>query len=452
VRWVERLSLLSGPLPILLALGAIAAFAVAAIGGGRRWYRDLVLLTLGSLAAVVAVGTALGIEHKVGSSFPRSFFVWAALPVVAAAVAAIRWRSSAWNRRLVSLLAVALLLGFGADNVNAHYAYLPTVGDLIGRPLADQVPVAAIAHGRPHRGRQPQERASGVVVAVDIPGVASGFHGRTALVWLPPAYFSLARPTLPAVMMLGGVPGDPSNMIRAAHAEVVADAYAAAHHGRAPIVVFPDHNGGFLNDTECVDGPRGNAETYLMVDVPRFVEARFGASDRGSAWGIVGYSEGGTCAVTLALRHPDRFGAFVDIGGDLRPSAASGRLAQRSTIRRLYGGDVRQWARHDPLTLLRHRWPAGPRAVFVAGTEDASGRADGQVLAQAACRAGLVASLVVVPGGHSFATVHRALVEVVPGVFDQLVGPAPPMPGCGPRHVPPRSASTGWRLAARFEG
>ena len=57
-------------------------------------------------------------------------------------------------------------------------------------------------------------------------------------------------------------------------------------------------HGSFLSDTECVDGPRGNAETYLTVDVPRFAAARLGAERRPATWGIAGFSEGGTCAVT----------------------------------------------------------------------------------------------------------------------------------------------------------
>lgn len=415
--WLERLSLLSGPLPVILGVMGFAALARSLAGGGSRWYRQAALLALASVGAVVAAGTAIGIEHKVGSTFPQSFFVWAALPIFAVSVAAVRWRSRRWSGRVTALAAVLLLFGFGAANLNAHYAYLPTVGDLLGHPMADQVPVAYIARPGP---AAPEFERHGAVVAVEIPGTVSGFHSRRALVWLPPAYFEPVRPSLPAVLMVAGVPGDPSNLIRAGHAERVADDYATAHAGWAPIMVFPDHNGGFLNDTECVNGPRGAAETYLLTDVPRYLEERFGASGAGTSWGILGYSEGGTCAVTLALRHPDRFGAFVDIAGDLRPTAASGRGAVRATIRRLYGGDARQWAPHDPLTLLHRGLRRKPRAAFVAGTDDASALANGRALASAACRAGLDTTLHLIDGGHSFATVHRALVDALPGLFDAL--------------------------------
>lgn len=60
----------------------------------------------------------------------------------------------------------------------------------------------------------------------------------------------------------------------------------------------------------------------------------FGASAAAANWGVVGWSMGGTCAVDLAVMHPDLVSAFVDIGGDAGP--VSGTEAQ--TVQRLYGG------------------------------------------------------------------------------------------------------------------
>ena len=100
---------------------------------------------------------------------------------------------------------------------------------------------------------------TGVVSTITIPGTVSGFSARTAYVWVPPAFFAIPRPQLPVVVMLAGVPGQPDNMIRAAGCHEVADRYAASHGGRAPVLVFPDANGSFAGDTECVHRWAGGA-------------------------------------------------------------------------------------------------------------------------------------------------------------------------------------------------
>jgi S-formylglutathione hydrolase FrmB len=423
VRWFDHLSLLAGPVPVLLGVLAFATLGVVVVN------RRLVTLSLtlglaaGSLGLVVLVGLATGIEHRVGSTFPHSFFVWAALPVFAAALAATRWTAMGWPRRGAAVAAVLLLMAFGLDQIDAHYAYLPTVGDVLGRPVQDQVVFRGdLVHPRLALApRPPVTDGHGAVLAVDLPGTTSGFHARRAMVWLPPAWFAPHPPDLPALLVLGGVPGDPANMIRAGGSVAVADAYAQAHGGMAPILVFADQNGSFLNDTECVDGPRGNSESYLVDDVRRAVEQRFGASTDGRRWGIIGYSEGGTCAIDVALRHPGDFGTFLDIAGELVPSAASGPNARALTIRRLYGGVAAQWWSHDPFVLLRHRDERGLFALFAAGFKDRDGVRHSEELARAARRDGLTTDLDLFGGGHDFGMVSRAVAALLPRMADRLL-------------------------------
>lgn len=402
-----EVSLLQGPVPILLTIAAFVALAAALAGVG---WRTAVALGTGSIALVVAIGTLIGIEHKVGSSFPRTFFLWAALPVFAAGLTVWGWRRRPWGRRAASVAAVLLLFAFGLDRVNAQYAYLPTVGDALGGPVDDQVRIADVSPPPTH----------GVVVAVDIPATVSRFKPRQAMVWLPPAFFESPRPELPVVIMLAGVPGDPTNLLRAAHVGRIANDYAKSHGGRAPILVFPDQNGGFLRDTECVDGRRGEAETYLTVDVPAFVSRTYGVDPARRDWAIVGYSEGGTCATTLALRHPERFVAFVDISGDLYPNAASGPNKRQRTIDRLYGGSAQQFEANDPMALLARPLTPPPTATFAAGTADEPAVGAARQLAGATRDAGLVTSVRFYPGGHNFALVRRALVDLFPKLADEL--------------------------------
>src|SRR6185312_14908758 len=60
------------------------------------------------------------------------------------------------------------------------------------------------------------------------------------------------------------------------------DNFAAAHGGNTPVFVFVDVGGSFNNDTECVNGPRGNVADHLTKDVPPFVVSTFGGD--AAAW------------------------------------------------------------------------------------------------------------------------------------------------------------------------
>jgi S-formylglutathione hydrolase FrmB len=73
---------------------------------------------------------------------------------------------------------------------------------------------------------------------------------------------------------------------------------------------------------DLVGGPK--AETYLTVDVPAVVKARFRVrTDRGG-WGLIGYSAGGFCAANLLLRHPDRYAAGASLSGYADPGIVIG--------------------------------------------------------------------------------------------------------------------------------
>ena len=86
----------------------------------------------------------------------------------------------------------------------------------------------------------------------------------------------------------------------------------------------------------------------MTVDVTAAVVDVLGASPDPHRWGLVGLSAGGTCALTLALRHPDRYAVFADFSGDATPNLGS----RRRTVEVLYGGDASQWEAHDPAALL----------------------------------------------------------------------------------------------------
>ena len=389
--WLTRMSLLHGWLPL-----CVTGLAFASLAFGVAWRRRSPLhwVVVAAGAALVAVVIASFVETLHVGTYPRSFLVWAGFPLFAFGAAVWQWPRVTWWRRVVALSAVPLLVMFCGLQINAHYGYLPTLGDLFGAPLPGQVaaqvleqlprqptvpnrrhghriePALARARRRPILSVTATSAAEtlGLVAQVDIPGPASHFAARPGFVWLPPWYFTHPGAWLPVLMLLAGSPGAPADWLRAGGALATATVYARLHHGYAPIMVLPDANGSFFGDTECVDGPAGRAETYLTVDVPNFMHARFDASVDPRRWAVAGLSEGGTCALDLVARHPDRFRTFADFSGDAAPTLGS----VHRTVALLYGGSYPKFATHDPARWFGADARSSVAGYFAVGTGDTS--------------------------------------------------------------------------------
>jgi S-formylglutathione hydrolase FrmB len=140
-------------------------------------------------------------------------------------------------------------------------------------------------------------------------------------------------------------------------------------------LVLVDPTGSFDNDTECVNGARGNAADHLTKDVVPFMVSNFGVSADRANWGVAGWSMGGTCAVGLTVMHPDMFSAFVDIAGDRSPSIGGKDL----TVAKLFAGNVDAWAAYDPITVMNKHG----RYTGVSGWFDIPASSDAQNLAEA---------------------------------------------------------------------
>jgi S-formylglutathione hydrolase FrmB len=330
--------------------------------------------------------------------------------------------------------------------------------------LPDQTDKTTVAAMAGKRALPPR----GSVVPVTIPADASHFKHRGELVYLPPAWFaSTPPPRLPTVMMIGGEFNTPADWLRAGNAVATIDQFAAAHGGNAPVFVFADSGGAFNNDTECVNGSRGNAADHLTKDVLPFMVSTFGVSPDRSNWGVVGFSMGGTCAVDLTVMHPELFSAFVDIAGDLGPN--TGTKAQ--TIARLFGGNATAWAAFDPTTVIKRHgpytgvsgWfgvntdgvPAPRRSVAVADTGTLAGRllmghANEQALAaQSLCTLGrangIDCAVIAQPGKHDWPFAGGMFMAALPWLAGQLGTP-------GVARVPLPSESSPPPAPARLPG
>jgi S-formylglutathione hydrolase FrmB len=414
----------------------------AAVGGMAAWGAHCYLADTGSSTA----------------SVPGALYVWVTLAGMATAVLILGWRGARWWRRGASILAAPLCLLCLGLALNSWVGYFPTMqsawNQLTSAPLPNQTDKAAVLAAK---GTKP---AHGSVVPVQIPGDASHFNHREELVYLPPAWFATnPAPQLPVVMMVGAMANTPADWVRVGNAVDTLEAFAAAHGGNAPVVVFVDPAGEFGNDTECVNGSRGNVADHLTKDVVPYMISNFGVSRDASHWGIVGFSMGGTCAVDLAVMHPDLFSAFVDFEGDFTPNAGN----KTETIENLFGGNADAWSAFDPTTVInRHGrytglsgWfalasggsptPARDITVADAAAMERQGRgAAGEVgnpgaAANSLCALGrahgIDCAVVSQPGAHDWPTASTVFATALPWLAGQLGTP-------GVARIPLPSASS----------
>ncbi len=345
--------LLGGWFPLVVEIATVVA-VIAVIGWRtRRWRLIWVPVSVGvGVLGALAARTYMNTEGLASDPAPLRLWVWVAVFVGSIAVAALGWRGTSWRRRGLAVLTIPLTLLSALITLNQWVGYYPTVqaawGAVTAGPLPDQVDAAAL------RGLRNTAPSTGKLVKVDIPDDASGFKHRGEYVYLPPAWFAgSGPPQLPVIMMIAGEFDTPADWIRSGSIMPIIDGYAHRHSGQSPIFVFVDSGGSFNNDTECVNGPRGDAADHLTKDVRPFVISRYGASSNPANWGIVGWSMGGTCAIDLTVMHPDLFSTFEDIGGDRGPTAGT----KEQTIDRLYGGNAARWDVFDPRTVMARHGP-----------------------------------------------------------------------------------------------
>lgn len=312
-----------------------------------------------------------------------------------------RWRA------LLVLGGLGMVLVTAGAAVNSYYTWFRTVGDLFGQTAADEASASVLTSIT-------SPPSTGKVVALPIPGKVSGFKARDAEVYVPAQWFRRPHPRLPVLMMFHGVPGSPDDWTRSGLLDLTTDDFAKENGGKAPIVVMPDINGSLLGDTECVDGSQGNAQTYLTVDVRDYIIEKLGTKTDARSWGVGGFSEGGTCAIILALRHPERFRTFLMFSGLAIPTF-------HSTVEDLFRGSRQAFDENSPPYLLATRRFPTLGGWFQVGTDDKDPYHDMQKLAPAAAAAGIETCFVPVPGGeHNFRTWGPSYTDALPWAASRL--------------------------------
>jgi S-formylglutathione hydrolase FrmB len=455
--WLDGLELMAPPFVggVAILTGVLAAIVL--VRRRRHWWtRTLPLLVAAATLCVMLIAWYVRASGTITDSYPISIGGWAAVALLVTFGAAATWRFSSARRRIAGLAAAPLAFAAAFLLINAHYGYWPTLGDLLGHPVSNQIDAATLGRelraGRDlttsstarasapstttHRYTSPlagliarshlvvthgsavptneDVRQAGQFALVDIPSSTSHFTQRAGGVYLPPAYFTSARSQLGVLVMLAGTPSSPNIWATAGHALATANAYASTHDGQAPVMLFVDANGSWAGDTECVDGPRGPAESYLTTDVVRYGTDVLHLSADPNRWGIVGFSEGGTCALDLALRHPTLFHHFVDLGGDAAPNLA------HDTLHALYGGSNQAMREHTPSWLMSRYRYHHETAWFGSGRGDHSHLLIGQTQDREAVHAGVRSQWFAGPGGHNWHFCTWAFQYLLPRLAGQV--------------------------------
>ncbi len=333
------------------------------------------------------------------------------------------------TRTIYILVAVNILgcFALAALLVNGYYRFYPTLYGAIGlnrgtlASLDSSGQVILQYNSKNQSTNQTLETSlygnqisstNGQLLSTPIPGKISKFHTRNAWIYVPAiAHADPNALNLPVLVLLPGVPGAPTDWLHGVDLVGTLDSFAKQHHGITPIVVVVDDTGSQFNDTECVNSPRGNVETYLTEDVPNYIEAHFPVSNSPNNWAIGGLSMGGSCAAMLTLDHPNVYQNFLDMGGEIGPNLNS----QDETVQILFGGSLSAWQNHQPAYLLSHRKFKDVGGFFASGdSDDPSTIENTKQLYLYAKQDGLTSVYETVQGPHTFNVFEQIFKDALP--------------------------------------
>jgi enterochelin esterase-like enzyme len=430
-----NVDLITGWFPLTVVIVALGSVVLSVGWHDGAWKRQLPIGIPISFVLTVLTGLAIEIFNMVPDDFPLSFYLWVWLLWFSIVIIVLGWSKAHWLLRSFSILALVFCVVAAFTVVNENYDYYPTLERLLGKDAANFTNLPELKAIRTEVRKTGKLPTHGETISLKIPATESKFHTGPAYVYLPPIWFKSPEPQLPMIEMIAGVPGEPSDWTRAGYADTTATAFAARHHGLAPILVIPDNNGDKTQDSECANSTFGAAETYLVKDVPSFMQANFNAAVGKHSLAVAGLSAGGTCATMLALRNPTVFSTFASYSGYASPTYQNDDKQQ--TVSVLYGGSNANYEAHNPVHLFTTNHYPGLAGWFTAGQSDPEPLAAVKQLSTLATGAGLTqVCSSTPPGDHSFAFWSAAFRLSLPWLSWRL-GLTPPPATVPAQCVPP---------------
>lgn len=249
----------------------------------------------------------------------------------------------------------------------------------------------------------------GRIEAVTVRGPRSGLSAQ-AYVYLPPQYLNATaerRAEFPVVLALSGFPSTTRVLIDLfRYPQVALD---AVREGKMrPHGAGADHSDGGTAPGHGVRGRAGRAPGGdLLRGGPAGGDGRaLRPHARPRGWGVMGNSVGGYCALKLALRKPEAYGAAAGL-------SASYEAARDADTGDLFGGDARHRRENDLLWRLRNL-PQPPVSLLVASSRKGEHQYPQTLeFIEVVRPPARISSIILASGGHNYETWGR---EVPPAL------------------------------------
>lgn len=422
-------SLVDGAVPLVVRILGCLALAALLFSRDRRWWTRLLPLAV-IAAALLTLLVRLTVDdwwQPFPDKLPGDVVVWIGVVILGVCLALFRLPTLRWRGRAGALLAGALVVVLGLSEVNIHYDNYPTLRTALGpqdtvslkdatgkkEPTLDVPDGKALSQVWKAPAGLP---AKGTVSTASIPGTKSGFKARDAYVYLPPAYRASPRPLLPVLVLMAGQPGSPQDWITSGQLPDMMDEFAGRHAGLAPIVLVVDPLGSSFDNPLCMDSRLGKVRTYLADDVPAWAAGHLQTATDRAHWAVSGLSNGGTCALQMAVNAPRRYGTFLDISGQDEPTLGS----RKKTVDAAFGGDEAAFQKVNPMDVMARKKFPDTAGTFVAGTDDSTYRPQALKVYAAAKKAGMQVALVELPGGHSWQVWRPGLEKQLPWLASRI--------------------------------
>lgn len=415
---------ITGPLVMSIAIAiGVLFFLLLLLRPSWHWLRTalLAILVAGLLGwlTVWLVEDVMDVFH-VGLT-PWVWF-WAIAAFAALGLAAVSFRHSSARRKVLAAFSIPVFLLVPALGINTEFGLNNTLGSAFGISTEGQIqlekpnPNSAIPAGPLWQNWEPPAGmpTAGKIGTQVIPATASGFNARPAGIYLPPAALTENPPRLPLYVLLMGQPGLPDPQ----YVSAALDDFAAKNKGLAPIAIVADQIGPDQDDTLCLDTAKyGNVEKYINVDVVNWAKENLDILPDRRHWTIAGYSNGGQCAISFAVKYPQMWGNVVDISGEEFPGAEdpSGNLAE------IFHGDQAAYDAQKPINIMKGRQFPDTTAVFTVGSDDVTYVAAAKAVSAAAREAGMTVTYYEIPnGGHVGIALNAGLTKGFEVLYPRL--------------------------------
>ncbi|MEU7043650.1 alpha/beta hydrolase-fold protein [Streptomyces varsoviensis] len=338
----------------------------------------------------------------------------------------------------VAIVAAAMLA------VNANFEFYGTWNELFGKYDKAPVNVTQLGKGGPYAtvgatqdglvqpaGAQGLDKIKGIphgpaekvgkVQSVKILGRRS--HAiNPAFIYLPPQYFQkqFQRQRFPVAVVISGYPGGIMNLAQHLQVPQTASKLISENKMQPTVIVMIRPTIAPPRDTECVDVPDGpQAETFFTKDLPEALKQTYRVGHDPSAWGAMGYSSGGSCALQLAMREPGVYPAAASLSGDYK-------IANDLTTGNLFGTgpDAKQKEHEHDLIWRLKNMPVPRVSVLVTSSKKGEKNYGETMKFLQAIKAPMTKSSIILDeGSHHFTTWRREIGPALEWMGQQLTFP-----------------------------